>query len=64
MQISFDRLPTDSIALDGNLDGKQVHAKLHHIPEPRFLLNTRGFHWINEYPFTLMVPGASKRSSR
>ena len=51
MQISFDRLPTDVITLDGKLDGKQIHAKLHHIPEPRFLLNTRGFHWINEYPF-------------
>jgi uncharacterized membrane protein YphA (DoxX/SURF4 family) len=51
MQIGFDRLPTDVITLDGKLDGKQIHAKLHHVPEPRFLLNTRGFHWINEYPF-------------
>jgi hypothetical protein len=51
MQISFDRLPTDDITLDGKFDGKQIHAKLHHIPEPQFLLNTRGFHWINEYPF-------------
>ena len=51
MQISFDRLPADVIIFDGKLDGKQIHAKLHHIPEPRFLLSTRGFHWINEYPF-------------
>jgi hypothetical protein len=51
MLINFDRLPADVITLDGKLDGKQIHAKLHHIPEPRFLLNTRGFHWINEYPF-------------
>jgi hypothetical protein len=36
---------------DWAVDGKQIHAKLHHIPEPKFLLNTRGFHWINEYPF-------------
>ena len=51
MQIGFDRLPADVITLDGKLDGKQIHARLHHIPQPRFLLNTRGFHWINEYPF-------------
>jgi hypothetical protein len=51
LQIGFDRLPADVITLDGSLDGKQIHAKLHHVAEPRFLLNTRGFHWINEYPF-------------
>jgi hypothetical protein len=51
MQIGFDSLPTEVITLDGNLDGRLIHARLRHIPEPRFLLNTRGFHWINEYPF-------------
>ena len=51
MRISFDRLPTDVITLDGKLDARLIHAKLHHIPEPRFLLNTRGFHCINQYPF-------------
>src|SRR5579872_244281 len=51
MHISFDRLPADVITLDGKLDGRQIHAKLHHVVEPQFLLNTRGFHWINEYPF-------------
>jgi len=33
-------LPTDVITLDGKLDGQQIHAKLHHIPEPSFLHST------------------------
>ncbi|MBZ5506981.1 MAG: hypothetical protein LAO78_16110 [Acidobacteriia bacterium] len=51
MQIAFDRPQPDAMTLDGNVDGKQIHAKLHRVPVPKFLLNTRGFHWINEYPF-------------
>jgi uncharacterized membrane protein YphA (DoxX/SURF4 family) len=47
MEIAFDRPQPDVLTLDGNVDGKQIHAKLHHVPEPKFLLNTRGFHWIN-----------------
>ena len=51
MQINFEQLPTDFITLDGQLDGREIHVKLHHIPEPKFVLKTRGYHWINEYPF-------------
>jgi uncharacterized membrane protein YphA (DoxX/SURF4 family) len=51
MLMAFDRPQQEFLTLDGKIDGKQIHARLHHVPEPRFLLNTRGFHWINEYPF-------------
>jgi uncharacterized membrane protein YphA (DoxX/SURF4 family) len=51
MQVAFDRPQTDVMTMDGKVDGKEIHAKLHRVPEPKFLLNTRGFHWINEYPF-------------
>ncbi len=51
MLMVFDRPQQEFLTLDGKIDGKQIHATLHHVPEPRFLLNTRGFHWINEYPF-------------
>ncbi len=51
MQIAFDRPQSDAMTLDGNVDGEQIHARLHRVPEPKFMLNTRGFHWINEYPF-------------
>jgi hypothetical protein len=41
----------DVAILTGKFDGHQVQAKMHRIEPPKFLLMTRGFHWINEYPF-------------
>ena len=38
------------LILDGQLDGHRIHAKLHREDERKFLLTSRGFHWINEYP--------------
>lgn len=43
-------LPTnDAMTMDGQLGGQKVHMKLHHL-DGKYLLNTRGFHWINEFP--------------
>ena len=43
--------PTQEIMImDGQLGEQKVHIKLHHL-DSKFLLNTRGFHWINEFPF-------------
>jgi uncharacterized membrane protein YphA (DoxX/SURF4 family) len=41
----------DVMTLDGQLDGKRVQARLRRAPMPAFRLTSRGFHWINEYPF-------------
>ncbi len=38
------------LLLDGQLDGHRIHAKLRREDERTFLLTSRGFHWINEYP--------------
>lgn len=38
--------------LQGTVNGLSVTAKLHREDETRFILITRGFHWINEYPFS------------
>jgi len=44
-------LPTnDTLMVDGQLAGQKVHIKLHRL-ENKYLLNTRGFRWINEFPF-------------
>jgi hypothetical protein len=49
--LSYQQPAPGRLTLEGALDGKQVRASLHRIDEPRFPLHTRGFHWVNEYPF-------------
>jgi uncharacterized membrane protein YphA (DoxX/SURF4 family) len=44
-------LPADMIGLDGILEGRHFHARLHRSKEPKFLLTNHRFHWISEYPF-------------
>jgi uncharacterized membrane protein YphA (DoxX/SURF4 family) len=40
-----------TLLIHGIMNGRKIAATLHKVPEPEFLLNTRGFHWINETPF-------------
>jgi hypothetical protein len=40
-----------TLILDGTLDGRKIEATLRKQPLPELLLTTRGFHWINEYPY-------------
>jgi hypothetical protein len=40
----------DSLRLDGILNGDSLHVRLHRLDENRFLLVSRGYHWINEFP--------------
>ena len=49
--LTFQQPGPESLTLDGQLDGRRIQAKLRHLEDPKFLLTTRGFHWINEYPF-------------
>src|SRR5262249_29576107 len=48
---TFDRQIPDRMTLEGVMDGKrvQMHLTLYH--REKFLLVTRGFNWIQEYPF-------------
>jgi hypothetical protein len=39
------------LTIEGVLEGRKVRAKLRRADESAFLLRSRGFHWINEYPF-------------
>jgi hypothetical protein len=44
--------PDDShLQVEGKLDGSPVFARLRRIDSSKILLNSRGFHWINEFPF-------------
>jgi len=50
--LTFAQPIPDQLVLTGTSDGKPVEVKLHRIPETKFPLISRGFHWINEYPFS------------
>jgi hypothetical protein len=49
--LSFDDSKADVLLLTGKFDGHALAVKLVKENPENFLLNSRGFHWINEYPF-------------
>jgi uncharacterized membrane protein YphA (DoxX/SURF4 family) len=49
--LTYEQPEAAVITLTGQLDDQQIVARLRRTDESRFLLKTRGFHWINEYPF-------------
>ena len=48
---SFDRPAPDRMTLQGEMDGKKIQMRLELFPRENFLLVTRGFNWVQEYPF-------------
>ncbi len=48
---TFERPAEDHLILDGNLDSHKIHMQLQLVDHSKFLLVSRGFHWIQEYPF-------------
>jgi hypothetical protein len=48
---TWQRPDPQTLIVDGTMEGDRIHAVMHLEPETEFLLNTRGFHWINEVPF-------------
>jgi hypothetical protein len=49
--LTYQRPAPGRLLLEGTFDGKKVQAVLNRTDIPKFRLTTRGFHWINEYPF-------------
>jgi len=49
--LTFQRAAADQLILDGNMDRHKVHMQLHRVDQSKFLLVSRGFHWVEEYPF-------------
>jgi hypothetical protein len=41
----------EHVAVEGKIGGDSVYARLRRIDTSKLLLNSRGFHWINENPF-------------
>jgi hypothetical protein len=50
-RLAYTRPDPNTLTIDGVVGGHQLHALCHSEPIPKFLLTTRGFHWVNEYPF-------------
>jgi hypothetical protein len=49
--LSYARTGPEKLAVEGMFDGHKIRARLHREDESGFLLTSRGFHWINEYPY-------------
>lgn len=49
--LTFTRPSPDQLILDGPIDGHPTHIQLRLEDRNHFLLVSRGFHWIQEYPF-------------
>ncbi|MGA7414610.1 MAG: hypothetical protein WBW33_29340 [Bryobacteraceae bacterium] len=47
----FQRAAPDRVTLDGKMGGHDVHMELQQVELNKFMLISRGFHWIQEYPF-------------
>jgi len=48
---SFLQPAPGQLVLDGSFDGHKVHARLELFDRSKFLLVSRGFHWVQEYPY-------------
>jgi hypothetical protein len=46
----FERPAPDRLTLDGTMDGRKVRLELRLFDQKNFLLLTRGFHWVQEFP--------------
>jgi len=49
--LTFQRLAPDRLILDGNMDNHKIHMQLQLVDQSKFMLVSRGFHWVQEYPF-------------
>ncbi len=49
--LAFQRLAPDRLILDGNMGDRKIHMQLQLVDTSNFLLVSRGFHWVQDYPF-------------
>jgi hypothetical protein len=49
--LSYSRPEEGVLTLEGTFEGAKIRARLRRADDAGFLLRSRGFHWVNEYPF-------------
>jgi hypothetical protein len=50
-QFTFVRPDQDHLSMDGTMGGKRIRLTLERFDHTKMLLLTRGFNWVQEYPF-------------
>jgi hypothetical protein len=50
-ELTFDRPDAEHMTIDGTMDGHKIRMQLWRIDHTKMLLLTRGFNWVQEYPF-------------
>jgi hypothetical protein len=50
-ELTYGRPDPDHLTVEGAFGGRRIRARLHRIDERSFLLVSRGFHWVSEFPF-------------
>jgi hypothetical protein len=50
-KFSYVRPSFENLTLDGTVAGKKAILELQRADERKFLLESRGFHWVQDYPF-------------
>ena len=48
---TFQRPAADQLILDGTMDRQKVHMRMQLLDRSKFMLISRGFHWVQESPF-------------
>lgn len=48
---TLEQPEVEVFTLNGKMQDHEIRAKFRRRDEKKFLLTSRGFHWINEYPF-------------
>jgi hypothetical protein len=48
---SYEQPSPDVLVLNGSIDGRKMQIQARLFDRSNFLLVTRGFHWVQEYPF-------------
>ena len=49
-EFTYERPAENQLVLDGKMDGHKVHMEMQLVDRGQFLLVSRGFHWVQEYP--------------
>jgi len=49
--LTFQRPAKDRLILDGEMDGHKINMQLRLVDHSKFQLLSRGFHWVQEYPY-------------